>query len=237
MRNFTCISLKVDILFAAGSVIYDLKNINNPWLLLLWNIDNCVWELLLQQSPHAGNLRSFDHPPLRHPQQWFTPCILFYILSSWSSISAWHMEPGFTLCTQSSRLQPGSAACPPPTTQLKPFVGPVGRGSLPLILRCCWRFNPHTVRNEVLLLSLLLLQLWSSPNVIRQWPWHDWPRNLYKKPREWRWGWRGGAVSDLTSNPREERNYSEGFFPMLLLCLVGNKGFMYSFYPGKNCNL
>lgn len=69
----------------------------------------------------------------------------------------------------------GSAACPPPTTQLKPFVGPVGRGLVPMILRCCCKFNPHTVRNKVLLLSLLLLQLWSSPNVIRQWPWHDWP--------------------------------------------------------------
>lgn len=55
--------------------------------------------------------------------------------------------------------------------------------------------------------------------------------------REWRWGWRGGRVSDLTRNPGEERNYSEGVFPMLLFCLVGNKGFMYSFYPGKNCNL
>lgn len=86
-------------------------------------------------------------------------------------------EPGFALRILSSRLQPSSAACPPPTTQLKPFVGPVGRGSLPMILRCCWKFNPHTVRNEVLLLSLLLLQLWSSPNVIRQWPWHDWHRN------------------------------------------------------------
>lgn len=45
------------------------------------------------------------------------------------------------------------------------------------------KFNPHAVRNEVLLLSLLLLQLWSSPNVIRQWPWHDWPGNLKKELR------------------------------------------------------
>ncbi|KAA8588315.1 hypothetical protein FQN60_001509 [Etheostoma spectabile] len=39
----------------------------------------------------------------------------------------------------------GSVACPPPTTQLKPFVGPVGRGSVPMILRCCCKFNPHTL--------------------------------------------------------------------------------------------
>lgn len=39
--------------------------------------------------------------------------------------------------------------------------------------------------------------------------------------------------SDLTSKLGEERNYSDGVFPLLLLCLVGNKGFMYSFYPGK----
>lgn len=41
---------------------------------------------------------------------------------------------------------------------------------------------------------------------------------------------------DLTSKPREERNYSEGVFLLLLLCLVGNKGFMYSFFLGKYCD-
>lgn len=49
----------------------------------------------------------------------------------------------------------------------------------------------------------------------------------------------GGVVErlDLTSKPREERNYSEGVFPLLLLCLMGNKGFMYSFFLGKYCDL
>lgn len=219
--------------FALLRAKFDVIRTILNWLLLLWNIDKCVWELLLQQSPHAGKLRSFDHPPQRHPQQWFTPCILFYILSRPSSISA--LAHGAWICPLYSVFQitTGSAACPPPTTQLEPFVGPVGCGLVPMILRCYWKFNPHTVRNEALLLSLLLLQLWSSPNVIRQWPWHDWPRDCKKGLG------RGGLEErlDLTSKTGEERNYSEGVFPLLLLCLVGNKGFMYSFYPGKNCDL
>lgn len=70
------------------------------------------------------------------------------------------------------------------------------------ILRCCWKFNPHAVRNEALLLSLLLLQLWSGPNVIRQWPWHDWPGNLKKELRGGRVG--GWSVLIWPVNPEKK---------------------------------
>lgn len=61
----------------------------------------------------------------------------------------------------------------------------------------------------------------------------------WKRSSEGRWGGGRGGVErlDLTSKPREERNYSEGVFPLLLLCLVGNEGCMYSFFLGKYCDL
>lgn len=140
--------------------------------------------------------------------------------------------PLFALFSGATRLE----ACAAPTPQLQPSVGgPAGGGCVLTLLRCCSKFNPHAVRNEPLLLSLLLLQLWSGPNVIRQWPWHDWPGNL-KKLRGGR-GMGEWERLDLTNKPREKRNYSEGVFPPLPLCLVGNKGFMYSFFLGKYCDL
>lgn len=58
----------------------------------------------------------------------------------------------------------------------------------------------------------------------------------WKRSSEGRWGVVVERL-DLTSKPREERNYSEGVFRLLLLCLVGNEGFMYSFFLGKYCDL
>lgn len=58
----------------------------------------------------------------------------------------------------------------------------------------------------------------------------------WKRSSEGRWGVVVERL-DLTSKPREERNYSEGVFLLLLLCLVGNEGFMYSFFLGKYCDL
>lgn len=197
-----------------------------------WNIDKCVWELLVQQSPLAGKLRWFDHPPQRHPRQWFTPCILFYILSSRSSILAQHMEPGFALCILSSRLQQVQQPVyrPPLSWSLLWGLWDVARcrwswdvaGSLiPTLWEMRFFCSPSCSCN----FDQALMWLGSDPYMIG-------PGTCKRSP------WRGGGgTTDQTSKPGEERNYSEGVFPLLLLCLVGNKGFMYSFFPSKNCDL
>lgn len=163
---------------------------------------------------------------------------LYFILYFIRPIIYLGLAHGAWICPLYSVFQitPGSAACLPPTAQLKPSVGLVAHGLVPMILRCCLRFNPRHCEKWGSLASppcscnfdQALMWLGSDPDMTG-------PATCKRSVE--RRGEGAGRAYDMTSKPGEERNYSEGVFSLLLLCLVGNKGFMYSFYPGKNCDL